>query len=182
MFWAAEGMGAIWPLDFVSGIWHRRHLFRRLAGGDHADQSQTTGAGVRFIRAAASEVVGLFVGDWLQTAGSVAILALGWAVVSRFHLRRAGVRGRHRARRPACDMQRRARHVRAVASARVTVGLTSPVVAAPVVPKIGPADATGSLGWGSKRFETSFCTCPSRGTTMASRPPSPHSRTARRQR
>ena len=45
---------------------------------------------MRFIRAAAAEVVGLFVGDWLQTAGSVAILALGWAVLSRFHLEGLG--------------------------------------------------------------------------------------------
>jgi hypothetical protein len=41
---------------------------------------------VRFIRAAATEVVGLFVGDWLQTLVSVAILALGWLVLSRIHV------------------------------------------------------------------------------------------------
>lgn len=45
---------------------------------------------MRFIRAAAAVVVGLFVGDWLQTAGSIAILALGWAVISRFHLEGLG--------------------------------------------------------------------------------------------
>jgi Mg2+/citrate symporter len=40
---------------------------------------------MRFIRAAAAEVVGLFVGDWAQTLVSIAILALGWLVLSRFH-------------------------------------------------------------------------------------------------
>jgi hypothetical protein len=41
---------------------------------------------VRFIRAAAAEVVGLFVGDWAQTLVSIAILALGWLVLSRIHV------------------------------------------------------------------------------------------------
>ena len=41
---------------------------------------------MKFIRAAATEVVGLFVGDWLQTLVSVAILALGWLVLSRIHV------------------------------------------------------------------------------------------------
>ena len=41
---------------------------------------------MRFIRAAAAEVVGLFVGDWAQTLLSVAILALGWLVLSRVHV------------------------------------------------------------------------------------------------
>jgi hypothetical protein len=41
---------------------------------------------VNFIRAAASEVVGLFVGDWAQTAVSIGILALGWLLLSRVHV------------------------------------------------------------------------------------------------
>jgi hypothetical protein len=41
---------------------------------------------MRFIRAAGAEVVGLFVGDWLQTGVSVAILALGWFVLSRYQV------------------------------------------------------------------------------------------------
>ena len=41
---------------------------------------------MRFLRAAAAEVVGLFVGDWAQTLVSVAILTLGWLVLSRVHL------------------------------------------------------------------------------------------------
>ena len=41
---------------------------------------------MRFLRAAGAEVVGLFVGDWAQTLVSVAILALGWLVLSRVHL------------------------------------------------------------------------------------------------
>jgi hypothetical protein len=45
---------------------------------------------VKFIRAAATEVVGLFVGDWLQTLVSVAILALGWLVLSRIHVEGMG--------------------------------------------------------------------------------------------
>jgi hypothetical protein len=44
---------------------------------------------MRFIRAAVEEVVGLFVGDWTQTAVSVAILALGWFALPR--LRVAGL-------------------------------------------------------------------------------------------
>ena len=41
---------------------------------------------MKYIRAAATEVVGLFVGDWLQTLVSVAILALGWLVLSRIRV------------------------------------------------------------------------------------------------
>ena len=41
---------------------------------------------MRFLRAAAAEVVGLFVGDWVQTLVSIAILALGWFVLSRFQV------------------------------------------------------------------------------------------------
>ena len=41
---------------------------------------------MRFIRAAAQEVVGLFVGDWAQTLLSVAILAVGWLAPSRIHV------------------------------------------------------------------------------------------------
>ena len=41
---------------------------------------------MRFIRAAGAEILGLFVGDWLQTGISIAILALGWFVLSRFQL------------------------------------------------------------------------------------------------
>jgi hypothetical protein len=41
---------------------------------------------MRFLRGAAAEVVGLFVGDWAQTLVSVAILALGWLALSRIHL------------------------------------------------------------------------------------------------
>jgi hypothetical protein len=41
---------------------------------------------MRFLRAAASEVIGLFVGDWAQTLVSIGILGLGWFVLSRLHL------------------------------------------------------------------------------------------------
>jgi hypothetical protein len=41
---------------------------------------------VRFLRAAAAEVIGLFVGDWAQTAVSIGILGLGWFVLSRVHM------------------------------------------------------------------------------------------------
>ena len=41
---------------------------------------------MRFLRAAVSEVIGLFVGDWAQTGVSVAILAVGWIVLSRVHV------------------------------------------------------------------------------------------------
>ena len=40
---------------------------------------------MRFLRAAAAEVIGLFVGDWAQTAISVGILGIGWFVLSRVH-------------------------------------------------------------------------------------------------
>ena len=38
-----------------------------------------------FLKAAASEVIGLFVGDWTQTIVSIVILAAGWLVVRRIH-------------------------------------------------------------------------------------------------
>lgn len=38
---------------------------------------------MNFLRAAVRAVVGLFVSDWVQSAVIVAILALGWLVVSR---------------------------------------------------------------------------------------------------
>jgi len=39
---------------------------------------------VSFLRSAARRVVGLVVGDWLQSAVVVVILAAGWLAVSRF--------------------------------------------------------------------------------------------------
>jgi len=41
---------------------------------------------VSFLRAAVDEVVGLFVGDWIQTIVSVGILGLGWLALSRVHI------------------------------------------------------------------------------------------------
>ena len=41
---------------------------------------------MRFLRAAASEVIGLFVGDWAQTLVSIAILALAWLLLSRLQV------------------------------------------------------------------------------------------------
>lgn len=38
---------------------------------------------MRFLRAAAAEVLGLFVADWIQTAVILAIVATGWFAVSR---------------------------------------------------------------------------------------------------
>ncbi|OLC59136.1 MAG: hypothetical protein AUH76_15355 [Candidatus Rokubacteria bacterium 13_1_40CM_4_67_11] len=38
---------------------------------------------MKFLRAAGREVVGLFVGDWLQSGVVVVILAAGWLAVSR---------------------------------------------------------------------------------------------------
>jgi hypothetical protein len=38
---------------------------------------------VKFLRAAGAEIIGLFVGDWVQTGVSVAILAAGWFLLSR---------------------------------------------------------------------------------------------------
>lgn len=40
---------------------------------------------MKFLRAAAGEVIGLFVADWTQTAVSVAILAVAWLLLSRVH-------------------------------------------------------------------------------------------------
>jgi hypothetical protein len=40
---------------------------------------------VRFIRSAGSEVIGLFVADWVQTAVIIAIVAAGWYVTSGLH-------------------------------------------------------------------------------------------------
>jgi hypothetical protein len=41
---------------------------------------------MKFLRAAGAEIVGLFVGDWVQTGVSVAILALGWFVLRQVHV------------------------------------------------------------------------------------------------
>ena len=41
---------------------------------------------MNFLREAGARVVGLFVGDWVQTGVSVAILTLGWFVLSRLQL------------------------------------------------------------------------------------------------
>jgi hypothetical protein len=40
---------------------------------------------VSFLRVAVAEVIGLFVGDWAQTAVSVGTLAIGWFLLSRIH-------------------------------------------------------------------------------------------------
>jgi hypothetical protein len=39
---------------------------------------------VSFLRAAVQRVVGLFVGDWLQSAVVLVIIAVGWLAVLRF--------------------------------------------------------------------------------------------------
>ncbi len=40
---------------------------------------------MKFLRAAGAAVLGLVVGDWAQTLVSIAILALGWFLLSRFN-------------------------------------------------------------------------------------------------
>jgi energy-converting hydrogenase Eha subunit C len=40
---------------------------------------------VKFLSSAASELIGLFVADWLQTAVIVAILAAGWYAIAGLH-------------------------------------------------------------------------------------------------
>lgn len=39
---------------------------------------------MKFLRAAVLQVVGLFVGDWLQSMVVLVIVAVGWVAVSRF--------------------------------------------------------------------------------------------------
>ena len=41
---------------------------------------------MKFLRTAGTRVIGLFVGDWVQTGVSVGILALGWFVLSRLQV------------------------------------------------------------------------------------------------
>jgi hypothetical protein len=41
---------------------------------------------LKFLRSAATELIGLFVADWLQTAVIVAILAGGWYAIAGLHL------------------------------------------------------------------------------------------------
>ena len=41
---------------------------------------------MRFLRSAASEVIGLFVSDWVQTAVILAILAAGWVAIAVLHV------------------------------------------------------------------------------------------------
>ncbi len=46
---------------------------------------------MKFLRSAATELIGLFVADWLQTAVIVAILAAGWYAIAGLHLSRLPV-------------------------------------------------------------------------------------------
>ena len=39
-----------------------------------------------FLRSAASEVIGLFVGDWFQSLTTVVILGIAWLALSRLHI------------------------------------------------------------------------------------------------
>lgn len=39
-----------------------------------------------WLRAAASEVIGLFVGDWIQSITTVVILAVAWVALPRLHV------------------------------------------------------------------------------------------------
>ena len=41
---------------------------------------------MNWLRAAGSEVIGLFVGHWIQSGVSVAILAAGWLALPRLHI------------------------------------------------------------------------------------------------
>jgi len=41
---------------------------------------------VSFLRSAASEVIGLFVGDWFQSLTTVVILGIAWLALSRLHI------------------------------------------------------------------------------------------------
>ena len=41
---------------------------------------------MKFLRSAASELTGLFVADWLQTAVIVGILAAGWYALAAWHV------------------------------------------------------------------------------------------------
>ncbi|TME97333.1 MAG: hypothetical protein E6I39_12990 [Chloroflexi bacterium] len=41
---------------------------------------------MKWLGAAASEVIGLFVGDWVQSGVSVAILAAAWLALPRLHV------------------------------------------------------------------------------------------------
>jgi len=63
-FWAAEGMGASWPLDFVSilGLVAVYLLASRLAIVSH----QAPGGRVSFLRAAVARVSVFSFGDWVQ--------------------------------------------------------------------------------------------------------------------
>jgi hypothetical protein len=40
---------------------------------------------MKFIRSVASEVIGLFVSDWVQTVAILAIIAAGWYAISGLH-------------------------------------------------------------------------------------------------
>ncbi len=40
---------------------------------------------MKVVRAVVDEVVGLFVSDWTQTAVTVAIIAIAWFLIPRFH-------------------------------------------------------------------------------------------------
>src|SRR5256886_9691028 len=59
----------------------RGRLLRRIPAG--GDVGPAAGPRVKFLRAAGRQVLGLFVGDWLQSGVVVVILAAGWFAVSR---------------------------------------------------------------------------------------------------
>ena len=40
---------------------------------------------MKALRAVVDEVVGLFVSDWTQTAVTIAIIAIAWFLIPRFH-------------------------------------------------------------------------------------------------
>ena len=41
---------------------------------------------MRFLRAAVDEVLGLFVSDWTQAVVTIAIIAVAWFLIPRFHV------------------------------------------------------------------------------------------------
>src|SRR2546429_4522506 len=54
----------------------RGRLLRRIPAG--GDVGPAAGPRVKFLRAAGRQVLGLFVGDWLQSGVGLGILAAGW--------------------------------------------------------------------------------------------------------
>ena len=126
-FWVAEGMGVQWPLDYVS-ILALAVLFIGAARlgvevikGRPQAAPLTAEVEMKYVRAAVSEVIGLFVSDWSQAIGILCILAAGYVATRTIHSQFtgfgiAGILGAHLILTTVTESRKRAATKRVVAA------------------------------------------------------------------